>query len=63
MVISGHHSGIKVWGGRRGIVLLFQCLKPDSLQNGQMRANRGDLLRSLALRIARVDAQKENEYK
>ena len=21
MVISGHHSGIKVWGGRRGIVL------------------------------------------
>ncbi len=24
MVISGHHSGMKVWGGRPGIVLLFR---------------------------------------
>ena len=48
-VVAGHHSGIKVWGGSRGIVLLVRAnVKPDSLQNGQTRANRGDLLRSLA---------------
>jgi hypothetical protein len=46
---AGHHSGIKVWGGRRGIVLSVQAkVKPDSLQNSQTRANRDDLLRSLA---------------
>jgi hypothetical protein len=48
-VVACHHSGIKVWGGRQGIVLLVQAnVKPDSLQNGQMRANRGDILCSLA---------------
>ncbi len=36
MVISGHHSGIKVWGGRRGIVLLVRAnVKPDSLQKAK----------------------------
>jgi hypothetical protein len=48
-VVAGHHSEIKVWGGRRGIVLSVRAnVRPDSLQNGQTRANRGDLLRSLA---------------
>jgi hypothetical protein len=48
-VVAGHHSGIKVWGGRQGIVLSVRAnVKPDSIQNGQIRANRGDLLRSLA---------------
>ena len=48
-VVAGHHTGIKVWGGRWGIVLSVRAnVKPDSLQNGQTRANRADLLHSLA---------------
>jgi hypothetical protein len=38
-------------------------VKPDSLQNGQTRVNRGDLLRSLALRILRVDDGKKKTNK
>ena len=35
-VVAGHHTGIKVWGGRRGIVLLVRAnVKPDSLQNAK----------------------------
>ena len=48
-VVACHQSGIKVWGGRQGIVLSVRAnVKPDSLQNGQMRANRGNLLHYLA---------------
>ena len=38
-------------------------MKPDSLQNGQTRVNRGNLLRSLALRILRVDDGKKKTNK
>jgi hypothetical protein len=48
-VVAGHHTGVKVWGGRWGIVLSVRAnMKLDLLQNSQTRANRGDLLHSLA---------------